>query len=186
MGIKRYNDPLGRSFAALYIESGTTQDAIEVTGTAGRVTADSSTITNVDTKTYFDETITIPVALFTRGKTWRFKAAGRCPSTNSTDTLIITLEVGDLVVATTATVDVADDDIFCIDATLVADVVGASGTAIATGAHVLDASGTVPTLFSVAGSLDSSADVVVRCSATWSAASASNQVALTALTVAVD
>lgn len=185
MGIKKYNDPNGQSFEALYIGNGRDLDAIEVQGAIGRVIADSATITNVDTKTYFDETVTIPVEFFTRGKAFSILAAGRCPSTNGTDTLIITLEVGDLVVATTATVDVADDDVFIIRADVLPDVVGASGKALASGTHVLDASGTVPTLFAVAGDLDSSADVVVRCSATWSAASASNQVALTGLSVSV-
>lgn len=185
MGIKKHNDPLGKSFGALYVRNGRDLDAIEVQGTVGRIIADSATITNTTDKTYFDQTVTIPVELFTRGKKISILATGRCPSTNSTDTLVITLEVGALTVATTATVDVANDDVFIISADVLPDAIGASGTVLAAGQHVLDATGTVPTPFSLAAALDSSADLVVRCSATWSVAHADNQVALTGLSVAV-
>ena len=55
-------------------------------------------------------------------------AQGIADATNSTDTLTIKLNFGGAAILTTAALDVADDDIFIVDAFITLRTVGASGT----------------------------------------------------------
>ena len=148
-------------------------------------TAASGAISNTTTETAFDKAKTIAANTLRAGDVLRVRAQGIATSTNSTDTLTVKLYVGSLVIVTTGAVDVANNDIFFIDAVIVIRTIGASGTVVATGTVGLGAEGTVTAKpFKLASStLDTTAANDVACKATWSVASSSDSCRLDVLTV---
>lgn len=148
--------------------------------------AASSAVSNTTTETAFSNgTVTIPKNTLKVGDTIRVRAQGIATATNSTDTLTVKLKLGSTVVVTTGAVDVADNDIFVIEAWLTIRTIGASGTFVASGAVSLGASGTVTrkAVFLASTAIDTTADNTLTVTATWSAASSSNSVRMDALTI---
>lgn len=150
--------------------------------------ADSAAITNVATITAFDKSYTIPANSLRVGDTIRIHAVADCPSTNSTDTLILTLKIGSTTIIATGAVDVANNDVGIIDAVLTVRTIGSSGTLVGSGNWSLGVPGTATTRsFTLASTtINTTTTNAVTVSATWSVASASNQVILRQLVVSLD
>ena len=109
-----------------------------VGGQAATKTAASSALTNTTDETALDS-LAIPANTLVAGSTIRVRSMGIATATNSTDTLKIYLSLGptttalasrEEVLATTA-VDVANNDVFYIDALIQVRTIGSSGTAVA-------------------------------------------------------
>lgn len=145
----------------------------------------SNTVTNTSSQTSFGQTYAIPAASLMAGDVLHIVAQGIAPSTNSTDTLNVALKIGSTTITTTGAVDVANNDIFHIDATVVFRAVGASGSMVAVGTDALGADGTVTAKpFSLTPtSVNTNAALTVDVLATWSVASTSNQVQMNILSI---
>lgn len=145
----------------------------------------SSTITNTTDETAFSLTATIDGTALKAGDVIRVQATGTCPSTNSTDTLNIKLKFGTEEIIATGAVDVADNDIFHINADIVVRTAGASGAIVGSGTYALGVPGTVTAkpFLKASASEDISGDTNVSLTATWSVAHADNQVQLDILNV---
>lgn len=142
-------------------------------------TAASTAVSNTTTETAFSNgTVTIPANTLKVGDVIRVRAQGIATSTNSTDTLNVKLKIGTTVIVATGALDVANNDIFLIDATLVIRTIGAAGTFIATGTVTIGASGTATAkAFNLAETaIDTTAAQTITVTATWSVASPSNSV----------
>jgi len=146
--------------------------------------AASSAVTNTTTETSM-YTRTIDGANLEAGDVLEIKAAVDVPATNSTDTLTLKLYIGTEVIATSGAVDVADDDVGYFDYQIVIGVGGASGTMRGQGLQLLDATPTTtPTLVVLSTvSEDLSGDVVIKLTAQWSVASASNSATARSFTI---
>jgi predicted RecA/RadA family phage recombinase len=142
--------------------------------------AASAVITNTVTETAFDKSVTIPANTLQVGDVLRVRAQGICPSTNSTDTLNVRLKVGTVTLVATGAVDVANNDLFHLEADLVVRAIGANGSIVASGLQALGTEGTVTTKPAklAASALDTTAAQTVAITATWSVANAGNQVRL--------
>lgn len=185
--------PVGRALQAG--SSGSTVEIIPFANQGGgaravlaNTVADSgTTVTNTTTETSFGSTATIPANTLKAGDRIRIRSHGITPSTNGTDTLTVKLKIGSSIVFATAAIDVANNDTWVIDAEVTVRTTGASGTIIASGMGVLG----VPTTATARGSglasttLDTTAAATIDATATWSAASASNQATQRSFTVEV-
>ena len=111
---------------------------------------------------------------------------GIATATNASDTLTIKLNFGGAAILTTAALDVADDDIFIVDAFITLRTVGSSGTYVAAGHSYMDANGGTR-LSGIKGStaVDTTAAVTCTLSADWSAANAGNSCRADIFTVIV-
>lgn len=150
------------------------------------IAAASSAVTNTITETTFSNgSVTIPANTLKVGDVIRVRAQGIATSTNSTDTLTVRSLIGTDVLATTGAVDVANNDIFTIDVTMVVRTIGATGTFVAFGDVSIGAGGTVTRKSVYLGSttIDTTAAATLTVKATWSVASASNSCRLDVLTV---
>lgn len=147
--------------------------------------AASAAVTNTTTQTAFDKSHTIKANTLRPGDIIRVRAQGIATATNSTDTLNAVLRLGTTDVIPTGALDVADNDIFVIDADIVIRTVGAGGTFVALGHSNIGASGTSTTKHKNKAStaVDTTADLSVNVTATWSVASASNSCRLDILNV---
>ena len=144
------------------------------------IAAASTTITNTNTETTFSNgSVSIPANTLKVGSVIRVRAHGVAPSTNSTDTLTIKLKIGTTVLVASAAIDVANDDTFVVDAYLIVRTIGATGTLVANGLIGLgvDTVGTTR-VDSGSATIDTTGALTLALTATWSVASASNQVAL--------
>lgn len=149
-------------------------------------TAASSLITNTTAETTFSNgTVTIPKNSLTAGDVIRIRAQGIAPATNSTDTLNIKLKVGTTVIAQTGALDVANNDIFLIDANIVIRTVGATGTLVAYGTVSIGTPGTatVKTFNLASTTIDTTVDQTLTVTATWSVANAGDTVQMDSLLV---
>jgi predicted RecA/RadA family phage recombinase len=144
----------------------------------GQVAA-ATVITNTAVETAFDKTYTIKGNRLRPGDVIRVKGKVAIPSGNGANTLTLKLYLGATVVAATAAVDVTDGggDVGYFDAEIVIRTNGAGGTVVATGLQGLGVPGTATArLFELASTaIDTTADQIVKITATWSAASAANQ-----------
>ena len=143
---------------------------------ANNVTA-SSNVTNTNTETAFSTgTVTIPAGTLKVGDTIRIRGYVTTPTTNSTDTLIVKVKIGSAAILTSATVDVANDDVAVFEATLTVRTIGASGTAVASGWIGLGVIGTATERVGALQSttIDTTGALSITVTATWSVASASN------------
>lgn len=147
--------------------------------------AASANITNTSAETAFDISYTIPANTLKAGDVLQIRAFGLAPTTNSTDTLIIKVKIGTSILVTSATVDVADADMFVADCTLSVRTAGASGTTVASGLIVLGVPITATTRGGslASATLDTTATQAITVTATWSVASTSNIVRLDQLAV---
>lgn len=148
--------------------------------------AASSTVTNTVTETTFSTgTVTIPENTLKAGDMLRVRLHGTVPSTNSTDTLNIKLKIGSTVIAQTAAFNVTNSDVFLIDASIIFRTIGASGTMVA---NALTQIGIINSTAAQASALastsvDTTGDLTMTVTATWSVAHADNQCALQSLVV---
>jgi predicted RecA/RadA family phage recombinase len=149
--------------------------------------AASAAVTNTTVQTAFDKSYTIPASTLRPGDVIRVRAQGIATATNSTDTLNAILRIGTVDVIATAALDVADNDIFVIDADIVIRTNGASGTFVAGGSSNIGVPGTATTKAKSKAStaIDTTATQSVNVTATWSVASASNSCRLDILDVQI-
>lgn len=148
--------------------------------------ANSAAVTNTTTETTFDTgTKSIDGAMLKVGDVLRVRLAGQATATNSTDTLVVKLYVGTELIAATATLDVADADIFYIDAEITITAVGASGALRASGISVIGpaASATAKGFLKSSAAEDLSGTIAIAAKATWSVASAANSCRLEVMSV---
>lgn len=175
------------------VSSGT---ALNVGGRAFSQTTVSNTITNTNTETVFTQGVfTIPASTLTAGKTVRVSFGGNVPSTNASDTLQIKLIIGGTETNTTGTalltsaaLDVANDDVFSGVFELTARAAPGAAVACAGSGFIgigPAATGTVRPGALAGTNLATNGALPVKVSATWSAASASNQAILQHFTVTV-
>jgi hypothetical protein len=153
-------------------------------------TAAGTALTNSTTETLLGS-YSIPANALKAGDVLRVKFQGIATATNSTDTLLVKLYIGGLsgtvLLAGTAT-DVANNNVFAGEFTLVVRTAGASGTVVGYGTHteVPAASGTAVhdvTEILASTAIDTTAAQVVGVGATWSVANAGNSCRLDILNV---
>jgi hypothetical protein len=150
--------------------------------------AASSAVTNTTTETAFDQSFTIPANLLGAGDRLHIFAQGIATATNSTDTLNAKLYIGGTggqLIAATGALDVANNDIFVIDADVVIRTAGVSGTLVASGYSSIGTPGTATAKpFNLASSaIDTTAAKQIAASATWSVANAGNSCRLDILNI---
>lgn len=145
----------------------------------------TDTITNTIAETAFAQTATLPANLLQVGDRLVIRAAGTVTSHNSTDTLNVKLYVGTNVIASTGAINNAANDIFYFEAEVVVRAITAAGTIVAAGEVGDGTPGTAtekPFLFQSA-TLDSTIAEIIKVTATWSVASASDIVRLDVLNI---
>lgn len=155
-------------------------------------TAASTAISNTTTEALFDTQYSIPANTLKAGTVVKVRFQGIATATNSTDTLTIVLYIGGLAgtaLISMAATDVADNNVFTGEYTLVIRTAGASGTMVGVGTYksIPAAEGTMTIKDDILASttIDTTAAQVIGVSADWSVASASNSVRLDVLTVEI-
>jgi len=145
--------------------------------------AASTAITNTVTQTRFDTYYSIPANSLRPGQLIKVRYQGIATSTNSTDTLAVTLYLGGTsgtALLTHAATDVANNNVFSGEYELIVRTVGASGTIVGCGTkkNVAAAEGTATYADDILASttIDTTAAQELAAYATWSVASASNSV----------
>lgn len=154
----------------------------------GQATVAASTaITASSTATVFDKTISIPANSLQPGDVIRVRGSVIATATNSTDTLTLALMLGSQAIITTASVDVANNDIGYFDVDIVIRTNGASGTMVAAGVQGLGTPGTVTAKPFLLGStaVDTTAAQAVGIQGQWSTTNAGNSCRLDVLDVNV-
>jgi len=133
----------------------------------------SSAVTNTTTETYFDQGYTFPADSLKVGTVIKMRFQGIATATNGADTLLIKYYIGPDMFFATAAVDVDDNDIWVADIEMTVRTIGATGTFVASASYQdPDAAGTAPKWTNTASTVfDSTGTLLVRSSATWSAAS---------------
>jgi hypothetical protein len=149
--------------------------------------AASAEVENTTDETAFDKKATLVGASLSAGDVIRIRAQGKVNDNNAADTLNVKLKVGTEEIVATGAVDVADGDLFYIDAAVVVRIAGAGGHLCACGVVALGVPGTVTAKpFAKADAAeDLSGSIDVTVTATWSAAHADNEVQLDNLIVEV-
>jgi alpha-D-ribose 1-methylphosphonate 5-phosphate C-P lyase len=179
----------------LYQLDGTNTDSVRgwLGGVVYRNVAASAAHSNTLTEALFDTQYSIPANTLKAGTVIKVRFQGIATATNATDTLTIKLYIGGLsgtAILTGTATDVANNDIFCGEATIVVRTVGASGTFVAYGSHseVPAASGTATLVYEITASttIDTTAAQVIGVGADWSVASASNSCRLDILVVEIN
>ena len=154
--------------------------------------AASTAHSDTTTEALLDTICTIPANTLIAGSVIRVRYQGIATSTNSTDTLTIKLYLGGLtgtVLLTGTATDVANNNIFCGEYTLVVRTSGAAGTCVGFGSHskVPAASNTASPVYEILAStaIDTTASKVIGVGADWSVASASNSCRLDVFVVEI-
>ncbi len=147
--------------------------------------AASAAHTDTTDEAAFDKSVSLDGANLQPGDIIHVRAQGIVTSSNSTDTLTVKLKCGTEVVVSSGAVDVADDDIFYIDAVVIVRVAGETGKIVGAGTVALGVEGTVTAKpFKLAEATeDLSDDVDITITADWSVAHADNSVRLDVLAV---
>ena len=151
--------------------------------------AASTPITASSTEVAFSNgVVTIPKNTLKVGSTIRIRGQGIATATNSTDTLTVKGYLGTIAgtaLFTTGALDVADNDIFTFDLTLVVRTIGASGTFVTSGMVSIGASGTatMKEVFLGSTAIDTTVDNTLSFSGKWSTTSGSNSARLDVLNV---
>ena len=126
----------------------------------------------------------IPAKTLVAGSTIRFWAAGVVEDNNSTDTLTMAVRLGtsttvtsNTAVFSTAAVDVADDDIYCLQGMIQIRTAGSSGTAVAMMSYQdSDATGTAPKWnYKASFAVDTTSALYLDITGDWSVAHADNE-----------
>ena len=173
--------PAGKVVVAAALADTTADVAINETDgstqVAGIAVAASTALTASSTETNFDNSVlTIPANTLRVGDVIRVRAQGIATATNSTDTLTGKIKIGSTTVVSTGAVDVANNDIFYLEADIVIRTIGASGTLVAAGAAAIGVEGTVTSKPAKLASttVDTTAAQTLAVSGQWSTTSASN------------
>lgn len=147
--------------------------------------AAADTVTNTTVATAHAATKLLDVSELRVGDRLRVRAACKATSTNSTDTLAVTLKLGTVTLAGTTAADVANNDFVTFDGELEVKAIGASGflQGFTTGLHKLGGTISATGNVLVSQAIDLSADIYLTLVETWSVASASNTVDLVELTL---
>ena len=149
-------------------------------------TAASSNVTNTNSETDFDQQVSIPANFLEAEMVLDISGLVTVPTTNSTDTLVIKVYIAGTAFLTTAAIDVANSDQCSWQASVYVRTIGASGVLVASGVIYGPDAGNVSAGHgggAVISSVDTTAAIVVKASATWSVASTSNICALQSLQV---
>jgi len=148
-------------------------------------TADSAAITNTITETAFDKSVTIDGNELQVGDVIHVRLEGIATVTNSTDTLTVKLYFGTEEIVTTGALDVADNDIFFIDAHIVVTALGAGGAVRGAGVVSIGVPGTATAKpFRKASASEAlNVDVPIVAKATWSVAHVNNSCKLEVMNV---
>ena len=148
--------------------------------------AASAAVTNTTTETAFDKTAIFPAGSLNEGDVLQIFAQGIATATNSTDTLKAKLYIGSTAICDTGALDVANNDIFIIDAKVIIRTTGASGTLIGAGWGYIGTPGTanVKPFLLASTAVDTTAAQTISAKATWSVANAGNSCRLDMLSVA--
>lgn len=147
--------------------------------------AASAAVTNTVTATAFDKSYTIPANTLAVGDIIRIRGQGIATATNSTDTLAVDIKIGSTTILTIPATDVANNDIFVFDVTVIVRTIGASGTFVALASYNIGVPGTATTRTQSKAStaIDTTAAQAITVVATWSVANAGNSVRLDLLEV---
>lgn len=162
-------------------------------GVVYRNVAASTAHSNTTTEALFDKQYSIPANTLVAGSVVKIKFQGIATATNSTDTLTIKLYIGGLAgtaLLTGTATDVANNDIFAGEFTLIIRTAGATGTMVGYGTHteVPAASGTAVhdiTEILASTTIDTTAAQVVGVGADWSVANSGNSCRLDMLIVEI-
>lgn len=166
------------------LRDGGAHEVVKTGASSFATVAASAPVTNTAAETAFDQIITILANALRVGSVIRIHAQGIATATNGTDELVISLRVGGLDIIVTDSVDVADNDIFVIDMTLVVRTIGTGGTMVASGTQALGVPSTAnPEIGSLASAaLNTVTPTVIDVTAEWDNADAGNSVRLDILT----
>jgi hypothetical protein len=139
----------------------------------------------VSTEQFFDQTYSVPANMLKVGDVLHIRGFAVVSAQASTDTLTVKVYIGAIAIVTTAAVDSAVGDVVWFDAYVRIRTIGASGTFVADNmsANGPPATATTKPGFIASSALDTTAANIVRASATWSATTATNTVALQGLTI---
>lgn len=141
--------------------------------------AASSTISNTVTPTAFSLTATIPANSLQVGETLVIRGQGIFTNTNSTDTCAIAVLIGATTILTIPALDVATNDVFRYEITLVVRSISTTTCTLAgTATYNIGVPGTATDKSAAIASftINSTIANVVSTQATWSVASASDVV----------
>lgn len=152
---------------------------------ANNVADSDATAAGTSEAAFSTGSVTIPANTLKVGDAVRVQATVFVADNNSTDTLTLRLKIGSTVIIATAAVDVADNDVGRIDATLIIRTIGASGTFVASGTQALGVPGTVTAKPFQLGStaIDTTVANTLTVTAQWSASHADNDAILRTLVV---
>lgn len=122
------------------------------------------------------DSFSIPANMLKAGDEIEIEGWGICTATNSTDTLAVNVKVGSVTVCAIPAVDVANNNIWRFRMVICVRTVGASGTIVGHGnAGALGATGSAELMRTLnSSSLDTTAAVAVKHTATWSTNNAGN------------
>jgi len=144
-------------------------------------TAASTTITNTVAETTFSNgTSTIKKNTLKAGDQVRIRGTAKVLSANSTDTLQVKVLLGATALVTTAALDITTGDYVSFDAVVTLRTIGASGTFVSDGSYTIGVEGTATEKADITDStaIDTTADIDITVTATFSVAHANNQVRL--------
>ena len=157
---------------------------------AQTITAASSAVSNTTTESKFDQSVTAAAGRLTAGMLVKIRWQGIATATNATDTLRIRVRIGGLtgtLLFDHAATDVANNDVFSGEFSLIVRTAGASGTivGVGTGKSIAAAEGSATFKDDILASttVDTTAAQEICVTATWSVANAGNSVRLDVLAV---
>lgn len=141
-------------------------------------TAASTAVSNTASETALDNSAcTIPANSLRPGDVIKIKTQGIATATNAADTLTINVKLGSATLYQFAANDVVNNDIWNGEVTMVVRSIGASGSAVVDVIGTLDVDADKdPAIasFKAATTIDTTGDLAITVTATWSAASSSN------------
>ena len=130
----------------------------------------ASTAVTAASATSFGNTVTIPANSLKAGDVIEYTVAGIAPTTDSTDTLTLTVLFGSVTVATSDAVNSTNDDIMYMAGQIVLRTIGATGTLVAAGLNANGVASTVTSEPFLKGSttIDTTAAIVFDVKGVWS------------------
>jgi len=176
---------------------GTNDDYIRgwVGGVIYRNVAASTAVSATTSETFFDKYATIDANTLKAGTVLKIRYQGIATATNSTDTLAIKCYLATGIVAgsitgtaliSAAAVDVANNDTFSGEATIIIRTAGASGTLVASGLYKTTAAEGTATMkddITASTTVDTTVAQYLGVSATWSTNNAGNSCRLDVIAV---
>ena len=162
-------------------------------GVVYRNVARSAVHSNTTTEAAFDTKYSIPANTLKAGNVIKVRFQGIATSTNATDTLLIKLYIGGITgtaLLTGTATDVANDNIFAGECTIIIRTIGATGTFVSVGTltNVPAASGTAVhdiTEITASTTIDTTAAQEISVGADWSVAHADNDAYLDIMVVEI-